>query len=226
MGYPETIFFNGKVVSMDDATTSTSPGHIYQAIAVKRDTIMKVGTNDEVKALAGPNTKAFDLKGRTMTPSIIEPHSHIYGAATRYASRFGLKFPPNGITVTAVADPDLEKTNKIIKDTITEAAKKVKVGEWIFVRLRSNEEHPGDPQFWGMTRRLPDLGARHGRARIRCSCSRAARATSTSALKILNSSCRATRRRFRKRCTASTSARIFPASAGSAARKWPWSSGK
>jgi predicted amidohydrolase YtcJ len=157
MGYPDTIFVNGKVMTMDDAGPTANPGHIFQAVAVKRDKIMKTGTTAEVQALAGPETRVYDLKGRLLTPGIIEPHSHIYGAATRYASRFGLKFPPNGIVVTAMADKDLEKTNKIIKDTITDAAKKVKVGEWIIVRLLPNSERPGESQFWGMTRRLPDL---------------------------------------------------------------------
>ena len=54
-GYPEVIFFNGKVVSMDDASTSTDVGHVYQAIAVKGDKIVKLGANDAVKALAGPD---------------------------------------------------------------------------------------------------------------------------------------------------------------------------
>jgi len=36
-GYPETIFLNGKVVSMDDASRSTEVGKIYQAVAVKED---------------------------------------------------------------------------------------------------------------------------------------------------------------------------------------------
>jgi len=156
MGYPDTIFTNGKVVSMDDASTSTSPGHIYQAVAIKNDRIMKLGTSDEIKALAGRNTKTWDLKGRTMIPGIIESHQHIYGGALRYAERFGLKFPPHGIEIEAIADPDLEKTNKIIKDTISDATKKVAVGDWILVHLRPNQEHPGDPQLWGMTRRLPD----------------------------------------------------------------------
>src|SRR5262245_6721065 len=125
-GYADTVFLNGKVVSMDDNTTSTDPGHIYQAIAVKGHEIQKVGTTEEVKALAGPNTKVWDLKGRTLTPGIIEPHQHIYGGATRYAERFGYKFPPNGIRVVAQADPDLEKTNQNIKNTVADAVKKVK----------------------------------------------------------------------------------------------------
>ncbi len=45
MGYADTIFINGKIVSMDDASTSTEVGNIYPALAVKRDIIMKLGTN-------------------------------------------------------------------------------------------------------------------------------------------------------------------------------------
>ncbi|MCK5351410.1 hypothetical protein KAJ77_02470, partial [bacterium] len=82
-GYPETIFLNGKVVSMDDASRSTDVGNIYQAIAVKRDKIMKLGTTEQVRALAGPDTQIFDLKGRTLIPGIIEPHSHMYGRAVQ-----------------------------------------------------------------------------------------------------------------------------------------------
>ena len=88
-GYPDTIFFNGKVVSMDDNSRSTDPGHIYQAVAVKGDKIQKLGTNDEVRGIAGPNTRLMDLKGRLLLPGIIGTHEHIYGGATRYAERFG-----------------------------------------------------------------------------------------------------------------------------------------
>ena len=38
-GYADTIFVNGKVVSMDDASTSTNVGNVYQAIAVKEDSV-------------------------------------------------------------------------------------------------------------------------------------------------------------------------------------------
>ena len=44
MGYADTIFINGKVVSMDDGSPSADVGNIYQALAVKGDQIMKLGT--------------------------------------------------------------------------------------------------------------------------------------------------------------------------------------
>lgn len=153
-GYADTVFFNGKVVSMDDISNSTNVGHIYQAIAVKADKIMKVGTNEDAKALAGPDTKVLDLKGRVLMPGIIEPHSHIYGGVTRFLSRFGFKFPPNGIIVTAQADRSLEKTQGIVRDTLKDAIKKVKPGEWVVLNITPHPEAPTDLRVWAWTRRL------------------------------------------------------------------------
>ena len=79
-GYADTLFVNGNIVSMDDVSTSTEVGSVYQAIAVKDTRIMKLGNDQEVRALAGPDTRIHDLKGRTLIPGIIEPHMYIYSA--------------------------------------------------------------------------------------------------------------------------------------------------
>ena len=155
-GYPDTLFVNGNIVSMDDASRSTEVGNIYQALAVKADRIIKLGTDQEVRALAGPDTQVFDLKGRTLIPGIVETHAHIYGGAPRFLSRFGFKYPPQGIIVSAQADRELEKTQGIIRDSIREAVKKVNPGEWIVLQMGSHPEAPMDLQTWGMTRRLTD----------------------------------------------------------------------
>ena len=93
-GYADTIFINGKVVSMDDQSTSTQVGTTYQAIAVKAEKIMKLGTTEEIRSVAGPDTQVFDLEGRTLIPGIIEPHSHMYGRAVQMLDRLGFKYPP------------------------------------------------------------------------------------------------------------------------------------
>ncbi len=156
-GYADTIFVNGKVVSMDDESTSTEVGTIYQAIAVKGDKIMKLGSSQEVRAVAGPDTQVFDLKGRTLIPGIIEPHSHMYGRAVQYLDRLGFDYPPKGVYMTqATADPnDLEKTQGIIRDAIQDAVKEVDPGDWVVLRLgRHPEEAPQQLRLWQMTRRL------------------------------------------------------------------------
>ena len=66
----------------------------------------------------------LDLKGRTLIPGIIEPHSHMYGRAVQYLDRLGFKYPPEGVLVTsATADPNsLEKTQAIMRDAIKDAS--------------------------------------------------------------------------------------------------------
>ena len=97
VGYADTIFINGKIVSMDDVSNSTEVGRVYQALAVKGERIMKLGTSEEVRPLAGPETKVLDLQGRTLIPGIIEPHSHIYGRVTSLLDRLGFDYPPKGV---------------------------------------------------------------------------------------------------------------------------------
>ena len=153
-GYADTIFVNGKIVSMDDWSSSANAGSIYQGVAVKGDAIVKLGTSAEVRALAGPDTKILDLKGRTLIPGIVEPHSHIYGAAIQYLDRFGFKYPPDGIIVSMQADRSLEKTQAIMRETIQEAVKKVDPGQWVVLRIQGHPEAPTEANFWGWTRRL------------------------------------------------------------------------
>jgi predicted amidohydrolase YtcJ len=155
-GYPETVFINGHVVSMDDYSPSTEVGRVYEALAVKGDKIVKLGTTAEVKALAGPQTQVLDLKGRTLLPGIIEPHSHIYGGAMRHMARFGLKWPPDGIEVVAQATDDLEESQRVLREAVQDAVKKTKPGEWVLVNMRSDPENPNLLSLWTMTRRFTD----------------------------------------------------------------------
>ena len=51
-GTPDMIVFNGKIVSMDDNGTNTNVGHVYEAMAVKGDRIMALGTNQRIQSWA------------------------------------------------------------------------------------------------------------------------------------------------------------------------------
>ncbi len=73
----DTIFFNGKILTVDDEFS------IAQAVAVSGNTIAAVGTDQQVQALAGPNTTQIDLKGRTMIPGLVDTHRHMYSYAER-----------------------------------------------------------------------------------------------------------------------------------------------
>ncbi len=153
-GYADTVFFNGKVVSMDDKSTSIEVGSIYQGIAVKGNKIVKLGTTREVRALAGPDTRVLDLQGRTLLPGIIEPHMHIYGEAVKHLERFGFKYPPNGIVVSATAEKTLEETQSVLRKTVQDAVKQVDPGQWVVVNMGANPEEPTALRLWAAGRRL------------------------------------------------------------------------
>ena len=66
----DLIIVNGNVHTMDAAST------IAQAVAVSGTTILKVGTTDEIKALAGPATRVIDAQGHTVAPGFNDSHVH------------------------------------------------------------------------------------------------------------------------------------------------------
>jgi len=65
------VLANGKVVTIDPADT------IAQAVAVKDGRILAVGTDEMMRALAGEKTQWIDLRGRTLTPGLIDSHNHL-----------------------------------------------------------------------------------------------------------------------------------------------------
>jgi predicted amidohydrolase YtcJ len=75
---PDLVFSNGKVVTVDERFT------IAQAVAVKGDRIVAVGSNQEIAGLAGPNTRTIDLRGRTAIPGLIDNHLHLLRAGNTW----------------------------------------------------------------------------------------------------------------------------------------------
>lgn len=81
----DLVLLNGKVVTLDDSH------QIAQAVAVKGDRIVAVGTNETVQTLAGPGTKVLDLAGRTVLPGLVDAHSHTSGVPPDYLDLFGVR---------------------------------------------------------------------------------------------------------------------------------------
>lgn len=66
----DLILHHGKIATFD------SKDSFVDAVAAKYERIIKVGDNDEVLALAGPETEVIDLGGRTVLPGLIDSHCH------------------------------------------------------------------------------------------------------------------------------------------------------
>ena len=66
----DLILLNGKIVTVDQNFT------IVEAVAIKKDKIIAVGSNKEIRKLANKQTKIIDLKGKTVIPGLIDAHAH------------------------------------------------------------------------------------------------------------------------------------------------------
>jgi predicted amidohydrolase YtcJ len=76
---PDVLIVNGQVRSLD-ARDST-----YQAVAVKGETIVGLGTDDELRELADKQTRVIDARGRVVQPAFIDGHTHFHGQALTQA---------------------------------------------------------------------------------------------------------------------------------------------
>lgn len=67
----KTLYFNGDIVTMNDAQP------IASALLIENGRIAGVGELKELEALKDDETKLIDLEGKTVLPGFIDGHSHI-----------------------------------------------------------------------------------------------------------------------------------------------------
>ncbi len=108
--YPGIVLVNGKVVTVDDRFS------IHEAVAIREDKFLAVGTSAEIRTLAGPRTRIVDLKGRTVVPGLIDSHNHMLRAGFRWPQEVRLD--------------EAESVEQILA-LIRGRAAKVRPGDWI-----------------------------------------------------------------------------------------------
>lgn len=84
---PDTILHNGKIITID------AHDAIHQAIALRGQRILAVGSDADLLPLAGPGTVRLNLNGRTVIPGIVDIHAHLdrEGLKTIYPTLEGLR---------------------------------------------------------------------------------------------------------------------------------------
>ena len=97
-------------------------------VAVKDGKILKVGSADEMKKLAGPSTRLVDLGGKTVVPGLIDAHCHPMETIYLKEDWVDCRYPQT-------------KSVKQALENIAAWAKKTPKGEWIYVACVSASEN-------------------------------------------------------------------------------------
>ncbi|POX45695.1 amidohydrolase [Streptomyces sp. Ru72] len=110
---PTLILTGGQVVTVDREFTVT------EGVAVRGRDIVAVGTDTEIRALAGPGTRIIELDGRTVLPGIND--SHLHGAA------YGMTKPPFALNAGHPAVGSIADIAALVGGAVRAGAP----GEWI-----------------------------------------------------------------------------------------------
>ncbi len=71
----DMVFTNGNVITVNE----TQPN--AEAVAVKGNKIVFVGSSDEVQDFVGESTEVTDLQGKTVMPGFVSPHDHLIASS-------------------------------------------------------------------------------------------------------------------------------------------------
>ena len=134
----DVVFLDGSVMTVD------SQDRVCQGAAVWENKILAVGTTKEMKALAGPETKIIDLKGRSLVPGFIDAHCH---AGDYGPTKFNIVIRPG--TIRSIGE---------LKEEIRKRAATTPKGGWILGRGYDNTkfEEKRHPTRWDLDEAAPE----------------------------------------------------------------------
>jgi predicted amidohydrolase YtcJ len=73
----DTVFKNGNIYTVNERQPRA------QAIAIKGNRIIFVGSNSDVRKYEGKTTRIVDLQGKTVVPGMTDAHNHLIGIGAR-----------------------------------------------------------------------------------------------------------------------------------------------
>jgi len=140
----DIVFRNGNVYTANDKAPRA------QAIAVKGDRIVFVGSNEAAQKFVGANTRVVDLKGNTVLPGFTDSHQHLSGVGQRE------------MTLNLEGTTSLDDLLAKLKARVDQA----KPGEWVTGRgwIETHWQPPVFPTRWDLDKVSPNNPVILGRA--------------------------------------------------------------
>jgi predicted amidohydrolase YtcJ len=126
----DLVLLNGKILTMDAENPEV------KALAVKGETILAVGSDQDIQSYIRDDTKIIDLKSMLAVPGLIDGHGHYMSLGE---SLMGI-------------DLKSAQTWEEILDLVAQEVKKAKPGEWIVGRGWHQDKwtRPPEPNIEGL----------------------------------------------------------------------------
>lgn len=120
----DLVLMNGKIVTLDPTVPEA------EALALRGEVIVAVGSNQEIKRYRGDKTQVIDLAGKLAIPGFIDSHGHFTSLGES----------------KMVLDLTKAKSWEEVVAMVAEAAKNAKPGEWILGRGWHQEKWEKRPE--------------------------------------------------------------------------------
>ena len=146
----DAIYYNAKIVTVDDAGFTSRLGTIAQAMHVKDGKLLHLGTNTQIRAMAGPSTKQYDLKGRTVIPGIILTHEHPWDWNPVEPPLVKSVLKDDSKVIVRFLEDSPDENVKAFPGVLADAVKKARPGQWIYIVLTYGKHYEYVP--WGTGR--------------------------------------------------------------------------
>ncbi|WP_420633263.1 amidohydrolase [Candidatus Palauibacter sp.] len=108
----DLVLVNGRVITLD------AESRLAEAVAVRGERVIAVGSTAEIETLAGPSAERIDLAGRAVTPGLMDSHVHFANGGANRLYRLDLSYPK----VENIAD---------VQGMVAEQAGRLAEGEWV-----------------------------------------------------------------------------------------------
>jgi predicted amidohydrolase YtcJ len=140
----DIVFKNGNVYTANDSSPKA------EAIAVKADRIIFVGSNADVQKFVGTNTRVVDLHGNTVLPGFADAHQHLSGVGFRE------------MTLNLEKSTSLDDLLAKLKSRVDQT----KPGDWVTGRgwIETHWNPPAFPTRWDLDKVSPNNPVILGRA--------------------------------------------------------------
>ena len=126
----DLVLLHGKILTMDLENPEV------EALAAKGETILAVGSDEDIQSYVGDDTKVIDLKGMLAVPGLIDGHGH-------YMSL--------GESLMGIDLKNVQTWDEIV-DMVAQEVQKAKPGDWIVGRGWHQDKwiRPPEPSIEGI----------------------------------------------------------------------------